>query len=85
MRKYIIRFSAVILLLLMMNFRISVVRAEETYDAVYFGSHSCLVCQSLEASGVLEDIQDQGYTLWYMSEDNYKLFEEMFSRYAKNL
>lgn len=84
MRKYIIRFSAVILLLLMMNFRISVVRAEETYDAVYFGSHSCLVCQSLEASGVLEDIQDQGYTLLrYMSEDNYKLFEEMFSRYAR--
>lgn len=56
----------------------------EDYDAVYFGSYSCLVCQSLEQTGVLEDLVNDGYNLKkYMSEDDYPLFEEMFSRYAR--
>lgn len=56
----------------------------EKYDAVYFGSYNCLVCQSLEQSGVLDDLQNEGYILKkYMSEDDYPLFEEMFSRYAR--
>lgn len=64
--------------------KISVKADNETYDAVYFGSYNCLVCQSLEETGALLDIKDQGYSLYkYMSEDNYNLFESMFSKYAQ--
>jgi cytochrome c biogenesis protein CcdA len=64
--------------------KISIQADDQTYDAVYFGSYNCLVCQSLEETGVLEDIKNDGYDLQkYMSEDDYDLFESMFSKYAQ--
>ncbi len=58
--------------------------ADSTVDAVYFGSYTCLNCQQVESSGVLTDLQNEGYVLTkYMSEDDYDFFESMFTRYAR--
>ena len=60
------------------------IQADSNVDAIYFGSYTCLNCQQVESSGVLDDLTDDGYVLTkYMSEDNYDLFEEMFTRYAR--
>lgn len=60
------------------------IKANDKPDAVYFGSHLCLNCQAVEQSGVFDQVAEEGYTvLKYMSEDDYNLFEEMFSRYAR--
>ena len=60
------------------------IQADSTVDAIYFGSYTCLNCQQVESSGVLQDLADDGYLLTkYMSEDDYDLFEEMFTRYAR--
>lgn len=60
------------------------IQADSTVDAVYFGSYTCLNCQQVENAGVLDDLADAGYVVTkYMSEDNYDLFEEMFTRYAR--
>ncbi len=78
------KISIILFLLFLSSFFSQPIKAEtESYDAVYFGSYNCLVCQSLENSKVLEDITNAGYNMHkYMSEDNYKLFEEMFTKYA---
>lgn len=85
MKKFLIRMGIILLLALFLTtLKINQVKAEENYDAIYFGSYTCLVCQSLEQTGVLEQIIEEGYSLKkYMSEDDYDLFEEMFSRYAR--
>ena len=58
--------------------------ADSNVDAVYFGSYTCLNCQQVESSGVLTDLQNEGYVLTkYMSEDDYDFFESMFTRYAR--
>ncbi len=79
--KFILVFSLLWLLFMGSTLKI---QSDSTVDAVYFGSYTCLNCQQVEASGVLQDIQDQGYVIQkYMSEDNYDLFESMFTRYAR--
>jgi len=75
----------ILLFTILIQSRSMVVLADEIVnDAVYFGSYTCLICQELENSGVLEEIQEEGYTLKkYMAEDDYDLFQSMFSRYAR--
>jgi cytochrome c biogenesis protein CcdA len=79
------RIGALFLILIFLSFFSFDLYADtENFDAVYFGSYNCLVCQSLEETEVLEQIVDSGYHLnKYMSEDDYDLFEEMFTKYAQ--
>lgn len=85
MNKLMLRIIAILVSILFIVFFVSTkIKADESYDAIYFGSHGCLVCQSLENTGVLVQLADEGYNIKkYMSEDDYELFEEMFSRYAR--
>ena len=77
---FIIGFMALLILVVGMTR----IQADSTVDAVYFGSYTCLNCQQVENAGVLDDLADAGYVVTkYMSEDNYDLFEEMFTRYAR--
>lgn len=79
------KFVAIIFLcIFLLSVNTHIYANSENYDAVYFGSYNCLVCQSLEETGVLEELIDTGYHLKkYMSEDDYALFENMFSKYAQ--
>lgn len=85
MNKLFLRITTLLLIILILAFNTDIrLNADESYDAIYFGSYGCLVCQSLENTGVLLQLSDEGYSVKkYMSEDNYALFEEMFSRYAR--
>lgn len=85
MNKIFLRISSILLIILFLSFSTNEqVLADESYDAIYFGSYGCLVCQSLENTGVLLQLDNEGYQVKkYMSEDDYELFEEMFSRYAR--
>ena len=77
---FIIGFMALLLFVIGMTR----IQADSTVDAIYFGSYTCLNCQQVENAGVLDDLADAGYVVTkYMSEDNYDLFEEMFTRYAR--
>ncbi len=77
---FIIGFMALLILVVGMTR----IQADSTVDAIYFGSYTCLNCQQVENVGVLDDLADAGYVVTkYMSEDNYDLFEEMFTRYAR--
>lgn len=77
---FIIGFMALLILVVGMTR----IQADSTVDAIYFGSYTCLNCQQVENAGVLDDLADAGYVVTkYMSEDNYDLFEEMFTRYAR--